>query len=167
MKKKTIEIPLLPRAKWDLKIAGDSDWKESDAMNDALREQTMMFLQAYADHVTEGNPASALDQFIYWTYEVWNLDIQETVYHTLIEPTEPCSDNCEKCGTRLPNYQRCDLCGAKHWITEMLGWKRKDLVNGSTEEAKEFKAKAKQYLKESRYEKVVQIKPEIKIKDMS
>ncbi len=99
--------------------------------------------------------------------EVWNLDIQNTVYHTLIDPTEPCIDKCDECGTKLPNYQRCDLCGAKHRITEMLGYAFKNVIDGSTEEAKQFKAKAKQYLKESPYEKVVPIKNIAKIKDMS
>jgi len=122
MKKKTIEIPLLPRAKWDLEICSgdDMDFEEADVMNEALYKQTKIFLQTYADHVTEGNPASALHQFIYFAMCVWNDDIKEVFVEA--------------------------ICEWGHGTHKDSGHSYSDLKNGSTKEAKEFKAEARKLI---------------------
>ena len=151
MKKKTIEIPLLHRAKWE-----EEDPEDYHEQYEAMRKQTMMFLQAYADHVTEGNPALGLMNFISHVSQVWNSNIQYYIYGVCLDPWE-----------YLTEQEHCKHCGAKGEKPEKLGYTHSDLENGSTREAIAFKSSAKKLLQESRYEKVVQIKPEIKIKDMS
>ena len=132
MKKKTIEIPLLPRAKY-------SEINEENVVKnqEAIKKQTMIFLQVYSDHVTNGDPATGLHNFIYHASRVWNEEIREQVL------------------------------GACHDPWEDLDYTWSDLEDGSTKEAKAFKAEAKQYLEESQYENVVPIKRTVKIRDMS
>ena len=131
MKKKTIEIPLLPRAKYM-----EVDDNNYDEYNEAIKKQTMIFLQAYSDHVTVGNPALGLTNFISHVMDVWNSDIR---YHVSAACYDPFEDS---------DYT----------------WE--DLANGSTKEAKAFKAEARKLIN-GEYEKVVPIQPMIKIKDMS
>ena len=151
MKKKTIEIPLLPRAKW--KEANPDDY---DEQYEAMKKQSMIFLQAYSDHVTEGNPALGLTNFIYHAAEVWNNNIQYHISGVCLDPWESLSEQ-----------EHCSYCGTKGEKPEKLGYSLSDLESGSTREAIAFKSSAKKLLQESRYEKVVPIQPKIKIKDMS
>lgn len=131
MKKKTIELPLLPRAKY-LNVEPE-DWEVNE---EAIRKQTMIFLQAFADHVTGGNPGCGLHNFIYHASRVWNEEIRNEVLYVCHDPWED------------------------------LGYTWSDLENGSTKEAKAFKSLARELLKTD-HQKVVPIKPKIKIKEMS
>ena len=131
MKKKTIELPLLPRAKY-LNVEHD-EW---EANEEAIRKQTMIFLQAYSDHVTNGDPAAGLHNFIYHASRVWNEEIREQVIGVCHDPWED------------------------------LDYTWSDLEDGLTKEAKAFKSLARELLKTD-HQKVVPIKPKIKIKEMS
>jgi hypothetical protein len=131
MKKKTIEIPLLPRAKYM-----EVDDNNYDEYNEAIKKQTMIFLQAYSDHVTVGNPALGLTNFIYHASTVWREEIRDEALGVCHDP----------------------------WVD--FDFDNSDLEDGSTKEAKAFKAKARKLIN-GEYKKVIPIQPMIKIKDMS